>query len=64
MSEHVLFDEFRLVLRVPADLDEAACDSIRHSLESRPFRTGLRRVLRQFLRRYPELTPVRVRISG
>jgi hypothetical protein len=64
MAAYVPFDEFRLVLRVPVDLDKAACDTIRRSLESRPFRVGLRRVLRQFLRRYPELTLVRVQISG
>jgi len=64
MDDFVPFDDFRLVLRVPADLDQAACDAIRRSLESRPFRTGLRRVLRHFVRRYPELTLVRVWISG
>ena len=64
MSEHVLFDEIRLLLRVPANLDEAACNAIRQVLQGRPFRAGLRRAIRQFLRRHPELTAVRVRISG
>ena len=64
MADYLPFDECRLVVRVPENLEEAGCDAIRRVLESRPFRVGLRRALRQFVRRYPELAPVRVRISG
>jgi hypothetical protein len=64
MADFVPFDEFRLEIRVPADRKEATCDAIHRILESRPFRVGLRRALRQFVRRYPKLASVRVRISG
>jgi hypothetical protein len=63
MGDYVLFDECRLLVRVPKDLDDAACDAIRRILESRPFRTALRRALRQVVRQYPDLDPIRVRIS-
>ncbi len=64
MADYVPFDEFRLVVRVPQNLDEAACEAIRRLLESRPFRVGLRQALRPFVRRYPELASGHVRISG
>ena len=64
MADYLPFDEFRLLIGVPQNLNEATCDAIRRVLESRPFRVGLRRALRQFVRRHPELAPVRVRISG
>ena len=64
MSDHVLFDEFHLIVHVPKDLDEAACDTIRRILESRRFRAALRRAVRQVVRQYPDLDSVRVRISG
>jgi hypothetical protein len=64
MAEYVLFDEFHLIVRVPADLDEAACDVIRRVLEGRPFRADVRRALLRIVRQYPELAPVRVRITG
>ena len=64
MRDDVPFDEFRLILRVRRDLDEAACDAIRRILSIRPFRSALRRTVRQVVRRYPDLHPVRVRISG
>jgi hypothetical protein len=64
MAKQVQFDELRLVLLVPADLEEAACEAIRRTLESKPFRDLLRRAIRQVFQRYPELAPVRVRISG
>ena len=63
MGDYVLFDEFRLSIRVPVDLDDASCDSIKRILESRQFRTELRRTVRELVRQYPELTPFRVRIS-
>jgi hypothetical protein len=63
MSDHVLFDRFQLNFRVPKDLDDAACDAIRRILQSRPFRSDLRRAVRQTIRQYPDLNPVRVRIS-
>jgi hypothetical protein len=63
VSNHILFDEFHLSFRVPKDLDDAACDAIRRILQSRAFRSALRRDVRQIVRQYPDLHPVRVRIS-
>ena len=63
MSDHVLFDQFQLSFRVPTDLDDAACEAIRRILQSRPFRSALRRAVHQTIRQYPDLNPVRVRIS-
>jgi hypothetical protein len=64
MGVFVTFDEFRLSIRMPADLDDAACDAIRRILESRQFRTSLRRAIRDIVRQYAELAPVRARITG
>lgn len=64
MGDYLLFDEFLLSFRVPKDLDDAACDAIRRILESRQFRSALRRALRQVIHQYPELAPVRIRISA
>jgi hypothetical protein len=63
MSDYGLFDEFRLSVRIPKDLDEAAGDAIRRILESRLFRSALRRAVRPVVRQYPALDPVRVHIS-
>lgn len=63
MSDYVLFDEYHLIFRVPKDLDDPAYDAIRRILQSRAFRAALRRAVRQIVRWYPDLDPVRVRIS-
>ena len=63
MSKYVTFDEFHLILRVPADLEESACATIQRILETRQFQTALRRTVRQAFRQYPDLAPIRVRIS-
>ena len=57
MDDYVLFDEFRLSIRVPTDLDDAARDAIRRILESRQFRTALRRAIRKLVRKYPGSHP-------
>jgi hypothetical protein len=63
MGDYLLFDEFLLSFRVPKELDDATCDPIRRILESRQFRTALRRAVREVVRQYSELAPVRIRIS-
>lgn len=63
MADYVLFDEIHVSIRVSTDLDDAACDAIRLILESPQFRTALRQAIRQVVRQYPELAPVRIRIS-
>jgi hypothetical protein len=64
MDQHVLFDELHLTILVPTELDDGACDAIRRILDSRTFRTELRRAIRQLFRRYPDLAVVRLRISN
>jgi hypothetical protein len=63
MSEYVLFDEFRLVFLVPRDLEDSAGVAIRRVLERRRFRAALRRAVRQIINHYPDLAPVRLRLS-
>ena len=63
MNDYVPFDELQLSFRVPKDLDDAACEAIRRILQNRPFRSALRRAVRQTIRQYPDLNPVRVRVS-
>jgi hypothetical protein len=63
MSAYVLFDEWHLIIRVPADLEESACEAIQRILEGRSFQTAIRRAVHQVVRQYPDLEPVRVRIS-
>jgi hypothetical protein len=64
MDKHVLFDEVHLVLLVPTDLDDTAGEAIRRILDSRPFRTDLRRAIRQVFHQYPDLAMVRLRITS
>ncbi|MHB1424890.1 MAG: hypothetical protein ACYC3I_17095 [Gemmataceae bacterium] len=63
MSAYVTFDEFHLTLLVPLDLEESASEAIKNVLESRSFRVELRQAVLQVFCQYPELAPVRVRIS-
>jgi hypothetical protein len=63
MNKYVQFDEFHLMVLVPTDLQESACAAIQRTLEGRPFRSALRRAMRQVVRQYPDLDPVRIRIS-
>jgi hypothetical protein len=64
MSDFVPFDEFHLTILAPKDLEDAACAAIQQTLEGQPFRSALRRAVRQILRQYPDLDPIRIRISG
>lgn len=64
MGDYILLDEFQLSIRVPTNLDDAACDAIQRILESRRFRTELRGTIRELVRRYPALDPVQVHISA
>jgi hypothetical protein len=64
MSEYVPFDEFRLIVLVPANLEESACAAIQRTLEGQPFRSALRRAVRQIVRQHTDLDPIRVRISS
>jgi hypothetical protein len=63
MSSYVQFDEMHLTVRVPTDLEESVCKAIQRILEGRSFQTALRRAVHQVVRQYPDLEPVRVRIS-
>jgi hypothetical protein len=59
----VTFDEFHLIVLAPSDREDAACEATQRVLESQRFRFALRRVIRQIMRQYPDLAPIRVRIS-
>jgi hypothetical protein len=59
----VTFDEFHLIVLTPSDLEDAACETLRRILESQQFHSDLRRAVRQVIRHYPDLSPVRIRIS-
>jgi len=63
MGDYVLLDESPLSFRIPNDLDDASGDAIQRILESRPFRVGLRRAIREVVLPYPQLAPVQIRIS-
>ncbi|MHB1424093.1 MAG: hypothetical protein ACYC3I_13025 [Gemmataceae bacterium] len=63
MNKYVLFDEIHLTVRVPADLEESTCEAVQRILEGRSFQTALHRAVRRVVRQYPDLDPVRVRIS-
>ncbi|MHB1426960.1 MAG: hypothetical protein ACYC3I_27715 [Gemmataceae bacterium] len=63
MNAYGTFDEFHLTFLVPIDFEDGASEAIKNVLESRSFRWELRQAIRQVLRQYPELDPVRVRIS-
>jgi hypothetical protein len=63
VSAYLLYDEFHLTVLVPADLEESACEAIHRILESRPFYTALDGAVRQLVRQYPDLDPIRLRIS-
>lgn len=63
MSDYVLFDEFHLIFLVPQNLEDSAGVTIRRVLERRRFRTDLRQAVRHMIRHYPDLAPVRVRLS-
>lgn len=64
MSNYLLFDEFRLTVLVPKDLEDTACAAIQRTLEGPSFRSALRRAIRQVIRQYPDLDPLRIRLSG
>lgn len=51
------------MMLAPPDLEDAACKAIRRILESQQIRSDLRRAVRQTIRQYPDLNPVRIRIS-
>jgi hypothetical protein len=47
MVSHVQIDESHLVLLVPGDLDDAACDAIQRVMDSKPLLAELRQAIRQ-----------------
>ena len=63
MVRHVQIDEIHLVLLVSSDLDNPACDAIQRVVDSESFLAELRQAIRQVFQHYPELAPVRLRIS-
>jgi hypothetical protein len=63
VSKRILFDEFHLGVFVPRGLGDAEVDAIRQVLNDPAFQAHLRRLIRDMIRQYPTLSPVRVRLS-
>ena len=63
MAKYALIDEIHIRIAVPARLSDHAVDAIRRRLGSARFGGALRRLLRRFVRRYPPLRQVRVRVT-
>jgi hypothetical protein len=63
VPKYILLDEFHIAVRIPTNLPDHQVAAIRRTLSGRPFRTSLRRCLRETKRRYPALTRVRVTVA-
>jgi hypothetical protein len=50
MTAYLPFEEVRLIVLVPADREEVACQATQRVLESQPFRSAICRAIRQFVR--------------
>lgn len=59
----MMMDEYRVVLTVPKNLPKATYASIRTVLDSRSFKTRLRRAVRGVFAAYPELGRVTVKVE-
>jgi hypothetical protein len=63
MPKTVLIDQFHIDLYVPRDLDTRSVKWMRRTLDGKQFRTRLGRAVRAFLRAFPALPAVRIRIT-
>jgi len=63
MPKTILIEEFHLSVYVPRGLPDAACNAIRRDLNDARFRARLGRTIREFVRQYPSLNQVTVKVS-
>jgi hypothetical protein len=64
MAKQILFDELRVTVFVPSTLRERAIGKIRRALAKESLRGSLRRAVRDFVLRHPELKSVRIEVTG
>ena len=64
MNAYLPFDEYRLIVLIPAELEEAKCQATQRVLENQPFCSSFRRAVRQVVCWYLDLNKVRVAISN
>ena len=62
MAKYLLIEEIHIRISVPQGLSVRSVDAIRLRLSSARFDGALRRLLRRFVRRYPPLRQVQVRV--
>jgi hypothetical protein len=64
MAKQILFDELHVTIFVPSGLGDRAIGKIRKTLAAGSLRSALRRALRDFILRHPELKPARIAVTG
>jgi hypothetical protein len=64
MAKQILFDELRVTVFVPSALGKPAIAKIRRTLSDGSLRASLRRAVRDFILRHPELKPIRIAVTG
>jgi hypothetical protein len=62
VARHVTFDEFWLIVLLPAGLEKPEATAMRRVINGRSFRTELRRAINALVRRYPSLARARIRL--
>ena len=63
MTGMTLLEEFHFTIFAPRGLPESEDDAMREVLNERRFRRRRSHAARQLVRRYPQLTRVKVRLS-
>jgi hypothetical protein len=63
MPKTVVIDELHVTLRVPADLPDAAAETVRQALAGSGFIARIREAVRATVRASPELAAVRVTVT-
>lgn len=62
--KQILFDELHVTIYVPSGLADRAAGRIRKTLAAGSLHSALRRALRDFILRHPELKPARISITA
>jgi len=63
MPRLIVMDELHVTLLAPRRLSVPEQDAVTRALNDPSFTAGLRRAVRRLMRRRPELSPVRVRVT-
>lgn len=62
MADRIMFDEIRVEVSAPSGLTKEEGDAVRKALDSRAFRSQLRKAIRSAFAGRPELAKVRVTV--